>query len=98
MEATIAVEIRDWEPGIHPVIGRCTVVIPDLGIGIAGVAIVKSVGHHIAWPTRPRHVRPKARTTGGTVSDAIVIITDETAYTDLRHAIAVELRSLGLIR
>ena len=98
MEMSLAVEIRDWEPGVHPVVGRCTVVIPGLGIGIAGVAIIKTVGHHIAWPKRPRHAKPKSRTTGGYISDTIIVETDETAYTDLRHAIAVELRHLGHIR
>lgn len=98
MGSTLSVEIRDWAPGIHPVVGRCTVVLPDIGIGIAGVSIVRSVGHHIAWPTRPRQAKPVRRPTGGIVSDAVIIEIDETAHADLRHAIGTELRRLGHIR
>ncbi len=98
MESSLTVEIHDWEPGLHPVVGRCTVVIPLLGIGIAGVSVIRAVGCHIAWPKRPKHVKPVRRTTGGYVSDDLIIETDETAYTDLTHAIGAELRRLGYIR
>ena len=98
METAIAVEIRDWTPGIWPVLGHCTVVFPALGLGIAGVSVTQSAGYAIVWPRRWRHSKPVRRVTGGYVSDTIVTPTDQVAYTTMSVAIGAELRRLGHIR